>query len=91
MIWCTLAYIRCRLGATGYIGGDALFHIAKAHTAYDIACLVRNSEKGAQVASQFAKVRLVYGDLASEQILEEEATKADIVLSPCRSSCFMAS
>ena len=67
-------------GATGYIGGDALFHLVEAHPDFEVACLVRNSEKGAQVASLFAKVRLVYGDLASEQLLEEEARKADIVL-----------
>lgn len=51
-----------------------------------MTCLVRNSGKGGQVASQFARVRLVYGDLASEQILEEEAEKADIVLRRCNTS-----
>ena len=74
------ADVKCRLGATGYIGGDALHQIAQTHPEYEITCLVRNSEKGALVASQFAKVRLVYGDLASEQILEEEAKKADVVI-----------
>lgn len=67
-------------GATGYIGGDALFHLVENHPEYELASLVRNSEKGAQVASQYASVRLVYGDLDSEQTLEEEARKADIVL-----------
>ena len=70
-------------GATGYIGGDALFHLVENHPEYEIASLVRNSEKGAQVASQYASVRLVYGDLDSEQTLEEEAKKADIVLRWC--------
>lgn len=77
---CFRADVRCRLGATGYIGGDALHQIVQAHPEYEIACLVRNSDKGAQVASHFAKVRLVYGDFASEQILEEETKKADIVV-----------
>ncbi|KAL8792484.1 MAG: hypothetical protein Q9195_004940 [Heterodermia aff. obscurata] len=67
-------------GATGYIGGDALVHLVENHPEYEITTLVRNSEKGAQVASQYARVRLVYGDLDSEQTLEEEAKKADIVL-----------
>ena len=57
-----------RTGATGYIGGDALYKLAETHPEYEIACLVRNSDKGAQVASQFVNVRLVYGDLASEQV-----------------------
>lgn len=52
-----------------------------AHPEYEIACLVRNSDKGAQVASQYAKARLVYGDLDDGDILGQEAQKADIVLS----------
>lgn len=68
-------------GVTGYIGGDALFAIAKAHPEYDITCLVRNSDKGAQVASQFSTVKLVYGDLDKVDVIEEESKKADIVLS----------
>jgi len=71
-------------GATGYIGGDALYAIANAHPEYEITCLVRNSEKGAQVVKDNAKVKLVYGDLDSVKVLEE-AKKADIV---CRESLF---
>jgi len=65
----------------GYIGGDVLFAVAQAHPDYDIACLVRNSEKGAQIAGQYSRIRLVYGNLDDAQVLEEEAAKADIVLS----------
>ena len=67
-------------GATGYIGGDAFYEIANRHPEYEMAVLVRNSDKGAQVASQYSKARLVYGSLDDEAILEEEAKKADIVL-----------
>ncbi|KAI4101978.1 MAG: hypothetical protein L6R37_004694 [Teloschistes peruensis] len=68
-------------GATGYIGGDALYALTQKHpNDYDIAVLVRNSDKGAQVASQYSSIRLVYGDLDSANVLEEEAKKADIVL-----------
>ncbi len=52
----------------------------QAHPDYDITCLVRNSDKGAQVASQYSRVKLVYGDLDSTELLEEEARKADIIL-----------
>ncbi|MCJ1400062.1 hypothetical protein MMC11_003265 [Xylographa trunciseda] len=67
-------------GVTGYIGGDALYEIVQAHPEYDVTCLVRNSDKGAKVGSQYAKVRLVYGTLDDAEILEDEARKADIVL-----------
>lgn len=65
----------------GYIGGDAFFELASAHPEWDFTCIVRNSEKGAQVASKFPKVKLVYGDLDSTSVLREEASKADVVLS----------
>lgn len=41
---------------------------------------MRNSDKGAQIASQYLRVRLVYGDLDSAELLDEEAQKADIIL-----------
>ncbi|KAK5127897.1 hypothetical protein LTR85_005014 [Meristemomyces frigidus] len=66
-------------GATGYIGGDALYAIVNAHPDYDITCLVRNSDKGALVVKDYPKIKLVYGDLDSTELLEEEAKKADIV------------
>ena len=40
---------------------------------------MRNSDKGAKVASQYPSIRLVYGDLDSATLLTEEAAKADIV------------
>jgi uncharacterized protein YbjT (DUF2867 family) len=66
-------------GVTGYIGGDALHAITKAHPDWEITALVRNSSKGAKVASQYASVRLVYGDLESTELIAEEAKNADIV------------
>ena len=69
------------IGATGYIGGDALYEIVQKHPEYEVVCLVRNSDQGALVASQYEKIRLVYGDLDSVELLEAEAKKADIVLS----------
>ncbi|KXS93605.1 hypothetical protein AC578_2999 [Pseudocercospora eumusae] len=66
-------------GATGYIGGDALYAIVTAHPDYEITALVRNTDKGGKVAAQFASVRLVYGDLDSTALIEEESRAADIV------------
>lgn len=70
-------------GATGYIGGDALHQLMRSTQQYEVAALVRSSEKGAQIASQYPTIRLVYGDLDSAEALEEEARKADIVLRGC--------
>jgi nucleoside-diphosphate-sugar epimerase len=66
-------------GVTGYIGGDALYVFQKAHPEWEITCLVRNSDKGAKVAAQYPKIRLVYGELDSADLIAEEAKKADIV------------
>jgi nucleoside-diphosphate-sugar epimerase len=68
-----------RTGATGYIGGDALYVIAAAHPEYEITCLVRNSDKGAQVANAYPKAKLVYGDLDSFDLIAEQSALADIV------------
>lgn len=66
-------------GITGYIGGDALHVLFQKHPDWEYTALVRNSDKGAKVAADFPKVRLVYGDLDSTQLIEEESAKADIV------------
>lgn len=42
--------------------------------------MVRDSNKGALVAASFPKVRLVYGSLEDTALLEEESSKADIVI-----------
>jgi N-acetyl-gamma-glutamylphosphate reductase len=69
-----------RTGTTGYIGGDALYVLNKAHPEFQYTALVRNSEKGAQVASQYPSVRLVYGTLDDSQLLSDESAAADIVI-----------
>ncbi|KAI9793670.1 MAG: hypothetical protein M1816_007565 [Peltula sp. TS41687] len=69
-------------GATGYVGGDGLYALVAAHPEYekDITCLVRDSDKGALIASHYSKIRLVYGTLDDSDLLEAEAKEADIVL-----------
>ncbi|KAI1623512.1 hypothetical protein EDD37DRAFT_650606 [Exophiala viscosa] len=66
-------------GATGYIGGDALFEIAKAHPNWYITCAVRNSDKGTKIAQQYPSIKLVHADLNDVDVIEEAASKADIV------------
>ena len=67
-------------GATGFIGGDALYTFFKAHPEWEIAALVRNSEKGAKVRQAYPNVRLVTGELDSADVIEMESQKADIVI-----------
>ncbi|RMZ70875.1 nucleoside-diphosphate-sugar epimerase [Pyrenophora seminiperda CCB06] len=70
----------CVTGATGYIGGDALYAVANKYPDLEITALVRNSDKGAKIAAQYPKIRLVYGTLDSTDLLTTEASNADIVL-----------
>ncbi|KAM6510012.1 hypothetical protein FALCPG4_017644 [Fusarium falciforme] len=65
-------------GATGYIGGDGLHTLVKAHPEYEITALVRSKEKGDLVTSQYPSVNLVYGDLDDFELLAEQVSKADI-------------
>ncbi|KAI5921613.1 hypothetical protein F4810DRAFT_677837 [Camillea tinctor] len=67
-------------GATGYIGGEVLYVLTREHPEYEISALVRNEERGKPVASQYPKVRLVYGSLEDAAVLEKEAAAADVVL-----------
>jgi len=43
--------------------------------------MVRDTDKGAKLAAKHASVRLVYGDLDNTKMIEEEARRADVVLS----------
>lgn len=67
-------------GATGYIGGDALYALYQAHPDWEYTALVRNSDKGAVVAAKYPKIRLIYATLEDSALLMEESAKADIVL-----------
>ncbi|KAI0882238.1 NAD(P)-binding protein [Annulohypoxylon maeteangense] len=67
-------------GATGFIGGDALYSLVKAHPDYEFTLLVRNEERGKPVAAAYPKARLVYGSLDDTNIIEKEAAAADIVI-----------
>lgn len=69
------------LSATAYIGRDALFTLAQAHPDYDIACFIRNGDKGPRVARQYASVRLMYGILDDGGLLERDVRNDDSVLS----------
>ncbi|KAF2092990.1 NAD(P)-binding protein [Rhizodiscina lignyota] len=67
-------------GATGYIGGDALYVLYKAHPNYEYSVLIRTQDKADAVKKAYPSVRVVLGDLDNSAILEEEASRADIVI-----------
>lgn len=76
-----------RLGATGYIGGDALHAISEAHPNWEITAQIRNSSKAAKVAAVYPRVKFAYGDLDATDVIEEEASKADIVYRQYVTNC----
>ncbi|OJD35442.1 nucleoside-diphosphate-sugar epimerase [Diplodia corticola] len=67
-------------GITGYIGGDALYALHKAHPDWSYTALVRTKDKGAKVQQAYSNVDIVYGDLDSYDLIKGEASKADIVI-----------
>lgn len=74
----------------GYIGGDAFHVIYNAHPDFSYAVLVRDSSRGALVAAQYPRARLVYGSLDDEALIEEEARKASIVCREFTSVSFVS-
>lgn len=75
-----LTQVMTRTGTTGYIGGDALYALEKAHPDYEYTAMVRNSDRGALVAAVYPRIRLVYGTNDDTKLIEEECAKADIVI-----------
>lgn len=70
-----------RTGASGYVGGDALYVIYNKHPEWQYTALVRTEEKAKQLTAKFPNISIVYGSLDSADLLEEEAKKADIIYS----------
>ncbi|EPS34760.1 hypothetical protein PDE_09724 [Penicillium oxalicum 114-2] len=66
-------------GATGYIGGEVLHTIVKAHPDWEITALVRTQEKADLVSSKYPNIRIIQGDLDSVELIEDQAKNAHIV------------
>ncbi|KAI1423042.1 nucleoside-diphosphate-sugar epimerase [Xylaria sp. FL1777] len=73
-------------GATGYIGGEALYSISQAHPDFEFTLLVRSEEKAKLVSSQYPKAKFVYGSLDDLEVIEKAAAAADIVVHTADSS-----
>ncbi|KAJ5112351.1 hypothetical protein N7532_000396 [Penicillium argentinense] len=67
-------------GASGYIGGDVLHLLKKTHPEYECSVLLRDSGKAAAISKVFPDVRIVLGDLDAASLIEEEASKADVII-----------
>ncbi|TEA15276.1 Uncharacterized protein C8034_v002697 [Colletotrichum sidae] len=73
-------------GATGCIGGDALYQIHQKHPEYEYALLIRTEDKAKKVLEQYPKARIVLGGLDDSDTLEREASWADVVIHTADSS-----
>ncbi|KAK4574444.1 hypothetical protein LTR86_001285 [Recurvomyces mirabilis] len=67
-------------GATGYIGGDTLHNLYAKHPDHQYTALVRTKDKAAIVEKAYPNVQIVIGDLDNSELLEEQASKANVVL-----------
>ena len=68
------------LGATGFIAGDLLYLLAKTHPEYAITCLVRKQENADKVQSKYPDVRCVLGSNESDEVIQSEVEKADLII-----------
>ncbi|KAI1205649.1 uncharacterized protein F4807DRAFT_278119 [Annulohypoxylon truncatum] len=70
------------LGATGYIGGDALKAILDQSPEQEsnFSVLVRDPKKGEAIKAAYPNIRVVHGSLDDTELLVGESARADIVL-----------
>ncbi|KAH7039827.1 uncharacterized protein B0I36DRAFT_2709 [Microdochium trichocladiopsis] len=73
-------------GASGFIGGDALYALEKAHPTWKFSVLVRSKETGAKIKKVHPNVELVIGSLDDFETVSNAAAAADIVLHTADSS-----
>ncbi|KAF2012540.1 NAD(P)-binding protein [Aaosphaeria arxii CBS 175.79] len=73
-------------GASGYIGGDALFRLTNAYPTWDYYVLVRSSEQGEKIQKAFPNIKLVIGGLDDFEVVKNAAAAADVVVHTADSS-----
>lgn len=66
-------------GATGYVGGEVLHQLASLSQSHTIRCLVRDVTKAKIVKESYPTVETVNGDLENTELIEQEASNADVV------------
>ncbi|GJC88579.1 uncharacterized protein ColLi_11417 [Colletotrichum liriopes] len=73
-------------GVTGYIGGDALFHLTQQRPDMTLTLLVRSEDQAEQVRSKYPNARILLGSLDDLDIIRREAAWVDIVFHTADSS-----
>lgn len=68
-------------GATGYIGGDILHEVLATFETVSVAALVRDAERAKAIKERYPQVTPVEGDLDCHQLIEDQVSQADIVIS----------
>ena len=68
-------------GATGYIGGDFLHAITKAHPELAITALVRQQSAAKRLKDLYPGVDIIEGDLDDSDLLFRAGVESDVVLS----------
>ncbi|KAJ5876183.1 uncharacterized protein N7529_001767 [Penicillium soppii] len=67
-------------GVSGYIGGDVLNGIIKARLASRVVALVRNESRAARITEKYPSITPLIGDLDSITAIQNEVSRADVVL-----------
>ncbi|EDK40792.2 hypothetical protein PGUG_04889 [Meyerozyma guilliermondii ATCC 6260] len=68
-------------GATGYIGGEALYQLLNCSKNYEITALVRSEEKAEKLKKATGnKVQTVIGQLDDLELIEEQVRASDIII-----------
>ncbi|KAJ2993721.1 hypothetical protein NUW58_g77 [Xylaria curta] len=67
-------------GATGYVGGQVLNELVQSGTKHSISVLSRDTAKSKKISEVYPHIRVVQGSLDDLDVVEQEASKADIVL-----------
>lgn len=70
-------------GASGYIGGQVLRELVRGHPEYAVTALVRDANSAARISQAYPKIRTVIGDLNDGHLVEQEASRASVVLRAC--------
>ncbi|KAK5663777.1 hypothetical protein OQA88_4208 [Cercophora sp. LCS_1] len=77
-------------GVTGYIGGDVFYALQKAHPELEYTLVVRSESRAKLVQEKYTedRIKIVYTTESASylQVLEEEASKTDIVLHTAESA-----
>ncbi|VUC26013.1 unnamed protein product [Clonostachys rosea] len=78
-------------GASGFIGGDALYAVHKAQPDWEISILIRDEQKAQQIQDAYPDVKIVLSSLDDADIIISAASSADIVIHTADSSDHPAS